>query len=234
MSQPPKISPTELMEGQPASGARPGLRSLLPSLLVNAAAPFVAYQVLTGNGVEPTQALQTSAVFPIVGIARGYVRTRRADIIGVVSLVFIVAGVLASLISGDPRFVLIKESLLTGVFGVVCLASLLLPRPLMFYFGRQFASGGDPERAAAFEAMWQYPRFRSVNRTITLVWGVAYLVEAAVRVSLSYVLPIPEFLLVSPILAIGVTVALISWTMAYARRKARAGTERLAAMSSGS
>ena len=227
MSQPPKIPPTELLEGQPASGQRPGLRSFLPSLLVNAVAPFVAYQVLTGTGVE---ALQTAAVFPIVGVARGYVRTRRADIIGVVSLVFIVVGVVASLISGDPRFVLIKESLLTGVFGLVCLASLLLPRPLMFYFGRQFMTGGDPLRAAEFESKWQYPHFRTANRVITLVWGLAYLVEAAVRVALSFVLPITQFLLVSPIRAIGVTVALISWTMAYARST----RDRLVAMPSSS
>jgi len=231
MTEPPRISPTELMEGQPASSQRMGVRALLPSLLVNAAAPLVAYQLLTGNGVQPVQALQTAAVFPIVGIARGYMRTRRADIIGVVSLVFIVLGVAASLVSGDTRFILIKESLLTGVFGLVFLGSLLLPRPLMFYFGRQFAGGGDPERTAAFEAMWQYPRFRSVNRTMTVVWGVAYLIEAAARVGLSFVLPIPQFLLISPLLAIGVTLGLISWTMAYARRNARRGTERLAAVS---
>jgi hypothetical protein len=209
---------------------RQGVRQLLPSLLVNAIAPYVVYQVLTGNGVDPVQALQVAAIFPIVGVARGYIRTRRADIIGVVSLVFIVLGVAASVISGDPRFILIKESLLTGAFGLVCLASLLMPRPLMFYFGRQFTSGGDPTRAAAFEAMWQYPRFRTINRTITVVWGVGYLVEAAVRVSLSYVLSIPQFLLVSPILAIGVTIALISWTMAYARR-ARQRAEGLATAS---
>ena len=37
--------------------------------------------------------------------------------IGLVSLAFIVAGVATSLISGDPRFILIKESLLTAFFG---------------------------------------------------------------------------------------------------------------------
>jgi len=150
--------------------------------------------------------------------------------VGLVSFVFIVVGVAASLISGDPRFVLVKESLLTGVFGLACLVTLLLPRPLMFYFGRQFAGGGDPVRAAAFESMWQYERFRAVNRNMTVVWGVAYLVEAAVRVVLSFLMPIPVFLVISPILAIGVTIALISWTMAYARRSARLGAERLASL----
>ena len=228
--EPPRISPADLFSDQPASGQRMNARGLLPSLLVNAGAPFVAYQVLTGNGTGSAQALTVSAVFPIFGIAWGFARTRRADMIGLVSLAFIVAGVATSLISGDPRFILIKESLLTGVFGLVCLVSLLLPRPLMFYFGRQFAGGGDPARAAAFEAMWQYEAFRAVNRNMTVVWGVVYLLESSVRVVLSFVVPIPVFLVVSPILALGVTIALISWTMAYARRSARRGAERIAAL----
>ena len=206
------------------------VRSQLPSLLVNAVAPFVAYQLLTGNGMSTLQALTISGVFPVIGIAWGFARSRRADIIGLVSLAFIAIGVATSVISGDTRFILIKESLLTGVFGVICLVSLLLPRPLMFYFGRQFASGGDATRAAAYESLWQYPQFRTVNRNITLVWGVGYVGEAAVRVALTFVLPIPVFLIASPVLAIGVTIALISWTLAYARRSARRGAERMAAM----
>lgn len=226
-TDPPAISPTELFDG-PRSTQRMAARGLWPSLLLNGAAPFVAYRVLTGAGMESTQALTWSAVFPVIGIALGFARARRLDMIGVISLAFIVVGIATSLISGDPRFILIKESLMTAAFGLVCLLSLVfLPRPLMFYFGRQFSSGGDPARAAAFEAMWQYEQFRTVNRNMTLVWGFGYLGEAALRVALSFILSISVFLIISQLLAIGVTFALISWTMTYARRSARRGAERL-------
>jgi len=230
-SQPERtVAASELFGDQGGAERRSSLRELLPSLLVNALAPFVAYQVLTGKGMDAAQALTISAVFPVLGIAWGFARSRRADIIGLVSLAFIVVGVATSLISGDPRFILIKESLLTAVFGVVCLVSLvLMPRPLMFYFGRQFVGGGDAARIATYENLWQHERFRTVNRTMTLVWGVAYLVEAAARVALSFVMPIPVFLIISPILAIGVTIGLISWTMAYGRRSARRGEAAAAA-----
>lgn len=224
------ISPSELFDGRGGATRRSHLGGLLPSLLINAVAPFAAYQVLTGNGMGIAQALTASSIFPVVGIAWGFARTRGPDMIGLVSLVFIVVGVATSLISGEPRFILVKESQLTGLFGLVCLGSLLLPRPLMFYFGRQFTGAGDPARAKSFEAMWQFPRFRAVNRRMTVVWGVAYLVEACIRIVLSFVLPIAVFLLVSPILAVGVTVGLISWTLAYARRSARQGAARLAAL----
>jgi hypothetical protein len=214
--------------------SRPGqglsIRAQLPSLLVNAVAPFVAYEVLTNQGVSSVTALASSAVFPVLGIAWGFARTRRPDIIGVVSLLFILVGLATSLISGDPWFILVKDSLMTGVFGLLCLASLMLvPRPLIFYFGRQFSSGGDPARAAAFESMWQYPRFRSVIRLMTIVWGVGYVIEAMARIGLTFVLPIPVFLIVSPLLALGVTVGLISWTVGYARRTTRRRTAELRA-----
>ena len=227
---PPAISAAELFDAPPGTGRRIDVRGILPSLLINAAAPLIAYQILTGNGMPTAQALTASAAFPVIGIGWSIARTRRADIIGLVSLAFLVVGVATSAISGDTRFILIKESMLTGVFGIFCLASLWLPRPLMFYFGRQFASTGDPARAAAFESMWQYPQFRAANRNMTLVWGIGYLCEAAVRIALSFALAIPVFLIVSPVLSITVTMALISWTLAYARRSARRGAESPAAM----
>jgi hypothetical protein len=44
------------------------MRGQLPSLLLNAGAPFLAYQVLTGQGVSSTMALTSSAVFPVIGL----------------------------------------------------------------------------------------------------------------------------------------------------------------------
>jgi intracellular septation protein A len=114
---------------------------VLPSIVVNGLLPFVAYQLLTGQGLDCFRALLATSVFPLVGVTWGWARTRQLDGIAVISLVFIALGLATSLISGDARFYLVKESFLTGLFGLVCLGSLLLPRPLMFYFGRQFASG---------------------------------------------------------------------------------------------
>jgi hypothetical protein len=131
-------------------------------------------------------------------------------------------GLLTTLISGSPRFFLIKESFLTGFFGLVFLGSLLLSRPLSFYLGRQFVSGGDPSRAAWFEGLWQYPSFRSSQRLIALVWGVGLLSEALISLGLVFILPTPTFLVISPLMVMGVTVGLIIWTMSYGRRRGAA------------
>ena len=45
--------------------------------------------------------------------------------------------------------------------------------------------------------------------------------DPLVRVGLSFFLPIPVFLIISPLLAFGVTIGLISWTITYARTNVR-------------
>jgi hypothetical protein len=199
----------------------PRLGSLLPSLLVNAVVPVVIYQFLTGQGFTALTALCVAALFPALGTLVGWKRTQHLDIIGVVSLAFIAAGMATSLISGDPIFLLAKESFLTAAFGLGCFASLLMPRPLMFYFGRRFASMSNPAAAASFDKGWQHPSFRRVIRLMTIVWGSGYVTEALVRVALLAILPIPVYLIVSQGLVFGVTVGLIAWTMAYGRKASR-------------
>lgn len=203
----------------------PRVIGLLPSLLVNAAAPVVIYQILTGQGFTVLAALCVAAVFPVLGTLFGWIRTRHLDIIGVVSLAFIAAGMATSLISGDPIFLLAKESFLTATFGLACFASLLMPRPLMFYFGRRFSSVGNPAQLAAFDAGWQHPYFRHVIRLMTIVWGCGYVGEALLRIALLAILPIPIYLIVSQGLVFGVTAGLIAWTMSYARGASRHGAE---------
>ncbi len=228
----PATSPTDFLEERPG-GQRFNVRGMLPSLILSAVLPFVTYRVLSAQGIDDVRALTASAIFPLLETVFGLLRTRHADLIGVISLFFIVVGVITSVISGDARFILMKESFLTGLFGVACLFSLvLMPRPIMFFFGRQFAGGGDPARSAAFDNLWQYPSFRSVNRRMTLVWGCAYVLEAVARIVLTVALPISLFLIVSPVMALGVTIALVTWTMAYARRSAQRGAALQASMQS--
>src|SRR5207249_4188692 len=110
---------------------------------------------------------------------------------------------------------------------------VLLPRPLLFYIGREFVSGNNPTLAAQFDAFWQYPLFRASQRRIAMVWGTAYLAEAAVRVLLALSVPIPVFLVISHMMAMATTVALIAWTMRYGRSMARRGAAVLASRLSG-
>ncbi len=149
---------------------------------------------------------------------------RKVDEFAVVSLVFLVITAVVSLVGAHTaRALLIKDSGVTGLFGLLCLATLLAPRPLMFYFGRKFATDGTPESAAWWNGLWQFDGFRSTMRTITLVWGVGYLVEALVRIVLAYALSTSAMVVLSPVLIYATLGALALWTAWFSRRRAAEG-----------
>ena len=189
------------------------------TLLPNVILPWVIYQIMTAQGFSTIQSLMATAVAPLAATLYGWLRDRRVDALGIMTLAFVVVGLVTSLISGDPIFYLVKESLLTGVWGLIMLGSLLARRPLTFYFGRQFMSGGDAERAAWFDRLWeQKAGFRALQRQMSVMWGLGLIGEALVRVVLVYVLPISVFLVVSPTMGLGVTGLLMLATMQLAKR----------------
>jgi len=136
------------------------------------------------------------------------------------------AGTVGSLISGSVLFALIKESFLTGVFGAICLGSLVMERPLLFYVVRQFVAGDDPERIAWWNGLWQLPDFRRSTRVVTFVWGIVYFAEACLRVLLALTLTPAEVVVISPVMMFGILIVLIAWTrrhfLALRERRLRA------------
>lgn len=191
------------------------------TFLLNIVLPFLGYLVLDHEHVGTVTALTIVAIFPLAAILYGWVRTHHTDALSIVSLLFIVVGIATSFITGSARFLLIKESVFTGLFGLVYLGSLLRERPLGFYFGRQFVARGDPVRTARWDDLWQYPGFRHSQRVITAAWGVAWILDAAIRVALVFVLSVTVFMVVSQVMFFGIFIGLFMWTMAYARRKKR-------------
>jgi branched-subunit amino acid transport protein len=204
------------------------LRSIAINLVFNIVLPLIAVNALEAHGVKVVEALVISAVFPAIETGFAWNRRRRLDALGAIVLSFITLGAVTSLISGDVHFALAKESFFTATFGLIALASLLRPRPLQFYFGRTFVAAGDPVKEAAWDARWSDAGFRTVMRRMTAVWGVTYLAEAVVRAILVYELPVNAALVVSPLLATGVTFALIYWTIRYGKAAERRGVERRA------
>src|ERR1700681_4043420 len=183
-----------------SSADAPSIRGVLPSLVVDGLLPFMTYVLLTSYVPHVSQviALGLSATFPTVYGLVTIVRRRHLDIIGALVLVGIVVSILATLVGGDPKLLLIRESFITGALGMVCLTSLVLPRPLMFYIGRQFTVGEDPAKIAEFNTLWQYPRARHTFRVMTIVWALGWMGEFALRVLMVWKLSIPEVLAMSP------------------------------------
>jgi hypothetical protein len=201
----------------PPSDGTPNLRAMVPDLLIDAALPAIAYQILSHHGVADVPALTAGAIFPVANIVRKFIATRSLDLIGAIILVFLAIGVVSSLLSGSVMFILIKESFITGTVGLLFLSSLLWKRPIIFYFARQVFEAQGPERLAWWNGLWEFARFRRTMRIITTVWGVGYVLEAAIRVVFALTLLPGTVVILSPIMGIGTTIGLILWTRRYAR-----------------
>lgn len=209
------------------------LVGLIPSIVINGVLPIILTNVLLNRGVQPVSALVAGAIFPLVDAVVSVIRTRRIEFLSIISLAFIVVGAATSLLSGDARFTLAKNSFFTGVFGAIYLGSLVIGKPLMFIIGRQFVAGGDPARGAQWESLWQHARFRRVLRLMTAVWGCGLVAESAVRIVLVYALslPITAMQIIAEVLVYGVIAALILWTVAYGKAAGKRGEqERQAAL----
>jgi hypothetical protein len=210
---------------QPRSAGRTVLANWGPTLLFNVALPVLTYLLLRDRGVGEVPALLASGIWPVLETAVSLAWRRTLDDFTVFTLIFLGLSVIAAVSFGSARLLLIKESAVTGLFGLVLLASLAAPRPLMFYFGRKFATDGTPAGIERWNGLWQYPGFRQTQRVITTVWGVTMLTEALARIGLSYALSTGTMVAISSVLPIAVVATLVGWTVAYGKRKARAARQ---------
>ncbi|MGW3243684.1 VC0807 family protein [Streptomyces sp. NPDC001070] len=197
------------------------------TIMCNIVLPIITYNRLTDAHWSEFSALLVSGVWPVLDTVVTLAWRRKVDEFAIITLIFLVITLIVTVAGPhSARLLLVKDSAVTGLFGVVCLASLLAPRPLMFYFGRKFGTDGTKEGAERFDGLWQYEGFRHVIRTMTVVWGVGYVVEALARIGLSYELSTAAMVTVNSVLAYAVTGVLVAWTILYGRRAAARGQER--------
>ncbi|HUX68014.1 MAG TPA: VC0807 family protein [Terriglobales bacterium] len=203
----------------PADAAGALLLGIFWSIGLNTVIPVILYQ-LSKRYVSPSEytALLFATLFPVGEGLWGLARHRQMDPIAVMVLLGIVVDGTALSLGGSPRLLLVRESFVTGAFGVACFVSLLLRRPLMFYFGRFFMAGNDPVRRARFDASWALPEVRRGNRLVTIVWGVIFVGELLIRIALIYTLSPPMVLVISPLVLGVLTVAAMVWSLAFGRR----------------
>ncbi|MCX5271297.1 VC0807 family protein [Streptomyces virginiae] len=227
------MSTPATQDARPAPPKRSGAATALGWILtigLNVVAPIITYNVLTeDHGWSEFSALLVSSAWPVLDSVISLAWRRKIDEFAVVTLVFLVITAVVSLVGAhSARALLIKDSGVTGLFGLLCLGTLLAPRPLMFYFGRKFATDGTPESTAWWNGLWQYEGFRTTMNRMTLVWGVAYVAEAIVRVVLASTLPTKTMVVVSPIMIYAVLGALGVWTAMYGKRSQAEGERRAA------
>ncbi|RDI49236.1 VC0807 family protein [Nocardia mexicana] len=115
------------------------------------------------------------------------------DGFAVLVLAEVVAGIVLTSISGDPRFVLARSSFYLALAGAFILATTWTRRPLIREALKPVTANGDPRRGAAFDRLWdESKRFRRIYRWVNASLGAALLADAAVRTAVIYGYPADE------------------------------------------
>jgi hypothetical protein len=199
-------------------------------LAISGALPWLIVVVLQRFHVPLVTALTLSTIVPFGRVIFSVARDRRLDAIGLINVGFLLGSIAVTFLTGDAHIMMLKGAVVTATFSLVCLGSLLAPRPLMFYLGRQFSTHNDPILVAQWNKRWHYaPPFRAGLRLITAVWGIGYMLEVVARVIVAFTLPKMTAITVAPIITYGMLGILMAGTISYSgamRRKYAAQIEK--------
>jgi drug/metabolite transporter (DMT)-like permease len=180
--------------------------------------PLVAYYGLHALGASDTAALLAGT--GIAGLRMGWIalRHRRLSPFSFVMAAVFGVGLLFTVVTGDPRFMLVKHSAMAAALGLAFLVTAARGRPLTLSAQQSF----QPRRARELaEAYAGNPMVRHGHRVASVVWGAGLLAEATVRVVLVYALPIDVMVGVSTGLTVVTFGVLIGWNARYVAGRTR-------------
>lgn len=181
--------------------------------------PLVVYRVCRNAGLPEVWSLVVSGCLPGLGVALDWVRWRTLEVVGLVVLGGIALSVALALIADDARLLLLEGAAITGAFALACFASLTLRRPLIFYFGQALYGGRHTAAGAELDQDYvRYAEARSYWRVVTIVWGVAQLMQSVVLVVVVLSTPTATALTYSRTVPWVVAAALTGWAVWWGER----------------
>lgn len=182
-------------------------------------APLVVYRVCRSAGVPEVWSLVVSGFPPAVGVLVDWLRWRTLEMVGAVVLAGIALSIGLALWTDDPTVVLLEGAIITGAFGVLCLASVRRRRPLIFYFAQAFYGGRHARAGGELDDDFEeYAEARRFWRIVTVVWGVTYVVEAVVRAVVIQAVSTQTALLLNRTVPWVVYGALLGWSVWWGNR----------------
>ncbi|GAA1873979.1 hypothetical protein GCM10009836_63760 [Pseudonocardia ailaonensis] len=196
-----------------------GPLTMIRGLAWDVGLPVATYYVLHLLGFDDWIALLGGSVVAALRIVWVAVRHRRLNPFATVMLVVYGAGFALAFATGEPRTLLLRNSLITGVLGLVFLWTAICGRrPLTLSALQSF----QPAQAAQVQAEFDTDAdVRRGHRFSSTVWGVGLLAEALIRIPLVFLLPVSVAVGLTEALLIVTLVGLAAWNAWWVRRASR-------------
>lgn len=181
------------------------------TLVVNGLIPWGMYMLLSPY-VGHLMALSIVTLIPLVENIFHFAKHRNLDVFGGLMLMTFILSLVMVLLGGSEKMLLLRESMITGVVGIVFLSSLLLNKPMIYHLASRFT------HVTNIEQKWQNAYFRKMMRNMTLIWGVLLVLEACTKVVMIYELSVGEVLALSSVVLYSFVGVAIGLTVVYRRR----------------
>jgi hypothetical protein len=202
--------------------------SLMLTAVFDIGLALVAFHLAKQLGAGDQIAYLVAGIGPLTMMLITWMRAKTLSGASMIILLILLLSGAAAFIGGaDERLLIVKDSAATGGFGLACLVSLLFPRPLMFYFGAKFATDGTKDGLTYWSGLWRYPEFRRSQYLINNVWGIGFLIEAALTILIAYTTSFQVANTFSTLLPWVFLAGLMTFTIGVGKRARAAAADRI-------
>lgn len=158
------------------------IRALLPTLAFDVIGTMAVYYLLLPHfGSTSIWPILGASLVPVISNVFNFVRRHSFDVVGIIVLIGLLVGVVPAIFGGSQRLLLVRESFVTGLLGVVLLVSAIRHRPLAYHVIREFLTANEALPHERWDVLWRCGYFRHTIRGITIGWGALLLGEFVLR-----------------------------------------------------
>ncbi|GAA5804723.1 hypothetical protein HPULCUR_010227 [Helicostylum pulchrum] len=222
------------------------IRPIVTMLVIDVGLPLAIYYVLK-IWLSILVSLILSGIPPLVRVIYVFWKRRKIDILGCIFVTSFLISAVLSLISGNARVALIRDSATTAIVSLMFLVTLIplrtkwfTVRPLIYLISQQMMvesppvtwtdRSGEEKSQELMEWIWENCKiFRTYCYVLCAIWGVALMGEFVAKViMIQSTLTIDQVLLYGNIIVITVVLVITVGTI-IASRSIRKRTTAIAA-----
>ncbi|MEU4424466.1 VC0807 family protein [Actinoplanes sp. NPDC024001] len=188
----------------------------LTAIALDVVLPLAIYYVARAIGADPWLAVVVAALSPAANVALTWSRSRRLDPTGVFVIGALVLSLVVALFTGDERALMARESWITAAIGLWIIGSLATSRPFLLDVARKTS---PPQMTHRYDQLWEGNAvFRRWMTLASIVWGLAFLIDAIARVVLAYTAPLDLVPITGVLVLVGLLVIGHGFVMLQAYR----------------
>ncbi|MGV3152130.1 VC0807 family protein [Sarcina ventriculi] len=180
-------------------------KSIIISILINAILPLITYKILI-NHIPSITALIISTTIPIIDNIYHIIKEKKIDIFASLIILGFIVGIISMLFGGSQKLLLIRQSYITAVIGILFLTSMFFPKPMIYYLAKKFINSQDKyvkNNKSTIDEKWKNPHFRFSMKFLTFIWGICLVLEAVCNISLVFILSVSKYMLISSLVSYG-------------------------------